>query len=272
MAVMAVEECLAPRSPIDWSRLPVLLCTAETERPGRVLGIDDKLSNSIANEVGVRFGPDSALICQGRTSIAVALMRSRDLIYRTNVDGVLVIATDSLVTRRTLTHFEQNGRLLTASNSNGFIAGEGACAFLIGRPTGKRELVCTGIGFGIETAPIDSGEPLRADGLTAAHKMALAESGRRMDDVDYRITDLTGEHYYFKEANFAHIRLLRTPKENSELWHPGECTGAAGAALAGVCLAVAHTAVQKGYAPGDTALLHFSDDGGQRASLVCFGG
>ena len=132
--------------------MPVLLCTAEPERPGRVPGIENQLSNGIAKEVGVRFGPGSALICHGRTSVAVALMRARDLIYRTSVHRVLIIAVDSLVTRRTLAHYEQEKRLLTPSNSNGFIAGEGACAFLIGKPTGQRELVCAGIGLGVESA------------------------------------------------------------------------------------------------------------------------
>jgi 3-oxoacyl-[acyl-carrier-protein] synthase-1 len=269
MAAMAIEECLASDAPGDWSRLPVLLCVAEQDRPGRVAGIEDRLLQLIADEVGVTFGHDCSLISHGRTGIAVALKRARSLIHRDRVEHVLIIATDSLVTRRTLTHYERDNRLLTPANSNGFMAGEGACAFLVGKPTGKRELICDGLGFAMEAAHIDSGEPLRGDGLTHAHKMALADSGRGMDDVDYRITDLSGEHYYFREAAFAFGRLARKPKEESELWHPAESIGASGAALAGVCLAVAQAAVERGYAPGNTALLHFSDDGGQRASVVC---
>lgn len=270
MAMMAIKDCLGSFSPVDWSRLPVLLCTAEQDRPGRVFGIDDWLLDGIANELGVMFSPESKLICHGRTSIAVALINARDLIYRQRFDHVLIIATDSLVTRRTLAHYELHDRLLTSSNSNGFIAGEGACSFLIGRPTGRRELLCTGIGFGIETAHIDSGAPLRGDGLVHAHKAALAESGHSMDDVDYRVTDLSGEHYYFREAHFAFGRLRRR-RGDTELWHPAECIGVGGAVLGGVCLAVARAAVERGYAPGHTALLHFSDDDGRRASVVCTG-
>ena len=271
MAVMAIKDCLASASPVDWSRLPVLLCAAERDRPGRVADIDDRLLNGIAIELGVTFSPESTLICHGRTSVAVGLMHARDLIYRKSVERVLIVATDSLVTRRTLTHYEQHDRLLTPSNSNGFTPGEGACAFLIGKPTGKRELVCAGIGFGVETAHIDSGAPLRGDGLVHAHKAALAESGRTMDDVDYRVTDLSGEHYYFMEAHFAFARLRRRTG-NPEFWHPAECIGAGGAALGGVCLAVARAAFERGYAPGEIALLHFSDDDGRRASVVCTGG
>ncbi|SFO42568.1 3-oxoacyl-[acyl-carrier-protein] synthase-1 [Nitrosospira briensis] len=268
MAVSAIEECLALAWPIDWSRLPVLLCSSERSRPGRVDGIDDRLLHDIAEELGVGFSPEAALFCHGRTGIAVALMHARKLIYSQGVERVLIVTTDTLVTRRTLAHYERNHRLLTPTNSNGFMPGEGACAFLVGRPTGQRQLICAGIGFDVEAAHIDSGAPLRGDGLVHAHKAALADCGRSMDDVDYRVTDLGGEHYYFKEAHLAFTRLRRQATD-TELWHPAQCTGAGGAALGGVCLAVVHAALERGYAPGATALLHFSDDDGERASIVC---
>src|SRR5882724_593189 len=65
MAAMAIEECLASDAHIDWSRLPVLLCTAEQNRPGRVAGINEQLFRLIADETGVTFGPNSSLICHG---------------------------------------------------------------------------------------------------------------------------------------------------------------------------------------------------------------
>lgn len=271
MAALAIEDCLDSAPPVDWSRLPLLLCVAEKDRPGRINGIDDRLLSGIANELGVTFALEQTLICNGRTSVAEALAHSRDLIYRKSVAHTLIVATDSLVTRRTLAHYEQHDRLLTPTNSNGFMPGDGACAFLIGKPTSQRKLVCSGIGFGIESAHINSGAPLRGDGLVNAHKAALAESGLSINDMDYRITDLNGEHYYFKEAHFAFARLRRL-KGNPELWHPAECIGASGAALGGACLAVACVAVERGYAPGESALLHFSDDDGRRASVVCTAG
>lgn len=268
MAVMAVQDCLSSHSSVDWSELPVVLCAAEQSRPGRTDGIDDRLSGDIANELGVRFSPESTLICSGRTSVAAALLQARDLIYRKGAKQVLIVATDSLVTRRTLACYEENDRLLTPSNSNGFIAGEGACALILGKPTGQCELLCAGIGVGIETAHVDSGEPLRGDGLVRAHKAALAESGMSIDDVGYRVTDLSGEQFYFKEAHLAFARLRRR-EGDPDLWHPAECIGACGAALGAACLAVTAIAVERGYAPAGTALLHFSEDDGQRASIVC---
>ena len=50
---------------------------------------------------------------------------------------------------------------------------------------------------------------MRADGLATAIKGALADAGCEMHDMDYRITDLSGEQYYFKEAALALSRTLR---------------------------------------------------------------
>jgi 3-oxoacyl-[acyl-carrier-protein] synthase-1 len=272
MAGMAIAECLAPIAREEWLRLPMLLCVAERERPGRLDGIDDRLLSHIQTALGATFGPESQIVAAGRVSMAVALAQARKLIYEHNVVHVLIAATDSLLNRATFTHYEENDRLLTQENSNGFMPGEGASAVLVGKPTGKPELRCIGLGFGVEKGHIESEEPLRADGLTLAHKAALSEAGLTMDDMDYRITDLSGEQYYFKEASLAYSRLLRLRRNNPELWHPAECTGASGAALGGICVAVARAAGEEGYAPGRAVLLHFSDDNGQRASIVALHG
>jgi 3-oxoacyl-[acyl-carrier-protein] synthase-1 len=91
------------------------------------------------------------------------------------------------------------------------------------------QLQCTGVGFGTEPAPIESEQPLRAAGLVQAIRGALKEAGCAMGDLDFRITDISGEHYYFKEASHALSRLLKTPKEEFDIWHPAQCIGETGA-------------------------------------------
>jgi 3-oxoacyl-[acyl-carrier-protein] synthase-1 len=41
-----------------------------------------------------------------------------------------------------------------------------------------------------------------------------------MHDFDYRIADISGEQYYFKEAALALARTLRRRKPEFDLWHP----------------------------------------------------
>ena len=131
-----------------------------------------------------------------------------------------------------------------------------------------RDRVCTGIGFGVESAPIGSGEPLRAEGLTQAIKACLADAGCQMHDVDFRITDLSGEHYYFKEAALALSRTLRQRKEEFDIWHPAECTGEIGAAAGITVIALAQAAAEKGYAKGPRVMAHWANDGGQRCAAL----
>jgi 3-oxoacyl-[acyl-carrier-protein] synthase-1 len=268
MAAMAISECLDGISNEDWPGIPLLLCVAEHERPGRLEGLDDRLFLGIENELGKVFAPESGLIAAGRVSVAIALSQARKLIYEGNKPRVLIAATDSLLTWPTLSVYEREDRLLTAGNSNGFIPGEAGGALLVGRPDRGAELLCAGVGFGVEKAHIESGEPLRADGLATAIRGALADAGCEFHDLDYRITDLSGEQYHFKEAALALSRILRQRKEEFDIWHPSECCGEIGAA-AGICsLAVASSASQKSYAPGSNVLIHFSSDAGPRAVAV----
>ena len=148
------------------------------------------------------------------------------------------------------------------------MAGEGAGAVLVGDPSGGAELVCTGIGFARELAHIGSEEPLKAEGLTMAIRAALTEAEMAMHDFDFRIADLSGEQYYFKECALALLRTLRQRKDEFDLWHPAECTGEAGALVGASILALADAAARKGYAKGPNILAHMSNDAGQRAALT----
>ncbi len=268
MAAMAIAECLGGIPHEEWGSIPLLLCVAEPERPGRMEGLDDQLFLDIQLELDARFAPESAIVAHGRVSVAIALAHARKLIYEDQTPHVLIAATDSLLTWSTLSVYEREERLLTASNSNGFSPGEAGGALLVGRPGGKGELLCAGIGFGVEKAHIDSGEPLRAEGLATAIKAALADAGCEMHHLDYRITDLSGEQYYFKEAALALSRTLRKRKDEFDIWHPAECIGESGAAAGLTVLAVASAACRKAYTKGPNILGHMANDTGQRAAAV----
>lgn len=269
MAALAISEALCELDRGQWRRVPMLLCVAEPERPGRLAGLDEQLPVQIQQELGTAFAPGSALLPLGRVGVAVALAKAREMLRADEIPGVLIVGVDSLLSWETLGPCERDDRLLTESNANGFMPGEGAGALWVGRAERPApRLWCSGIGLGREPAPINSGEPLRAEGLTQAIKACLADAGRQMHELDFRITDLSGEQYYFKEASLALTRTLRTGKETFDLWHPAECTGETGAASGVAVIVAAQEACRKGYAPGPRVLAHWSGDGGQRAAVV----
>jgi 3-oxoacyl-[acyl-carrier-protein] synthase-1 len=268
MVAVAVTECLDGIARSEWAQIPLLLCVAEADRPGRFSRLDEDLLPALERELGLRFSAGSGVVAHGRIGVALALQRARRLVTEDRHARVLIAAADSLLVGPSLASYEREDRLLTTQNSNGFMPGEAAGALLVGPPTGGDEFLCLGFGVGREAAHINSGEPLRGDGLQSAVKGALAEAGCKLHDLEYRVTDVSGEQYYFKEAALALNRTLRQRKEAFDLWHPAECTGEVGAAAGATCMAVARMAALKAYAPGPGVLLHFGNDSGSRAAIV----
>src|SRR5262249_17466258 len=137
-------------------------------------------------------------------------------------------------------------------------------------PSGSRvTLEILGTGLAHEPATIESVDPLRGEGLTQAIGEALQQAEVTSCDLQYRISDLNGEHYRFKEMVFAMMRFERKPRPKLfDLWHPIEYLGDIGAAIGPTVLAVALHAAQEGYAVGPSVLCSFGNDDGARAAVV----
>lgn len=270
MAALAITESIEHLPIKAREGLPLLLCVAERERPGRAEGLDDLIFSEVQAELGIKFHPKySAVIPMGRPAAFLALATARKLIHEDGLRHVLIAATDSLVSWQTLMAYGGQGRLLAETNSNGFMPGEGAGALLVGKSKQQLdELVCLGIGNGIEPTPVMSIEPFRAVGLTTAIKHALSDAGCEMHDLDFRITDISGEQYFFKEAALALTRTLRKRKDEFDLWHPAEGIGEAGATVGPMMIANALIACQKSYAKGERILLHSGSDGDLRVAAI----
>jgi 3-oxoacyl-[acyl-carrier-protein] synthase-1 len=250
----------------------LLVCVAERDRPGRLDSLDNSLFFGLQRELRATFHSESELIAEGRVGGGLALRRARQLLYRAREPHrhVIVSGVDTFLVGPTLAAYDERDRLLTERNSNGFIPGEAGAAILLRRPYKDegRALVCAGLGFAHEAATIESEEPLRAEGLTEAIRKALAEAGTTIADIDFRITDLSGEQYGFKEASLALSRLLRVRKEEFDIWHPADCIGEVGAAALPCMLGVLFYATRKHYTPGPTMLAHLGNDDGKRAAMV----
>lgn len=270
MAAAAIRECLSGNPSIKPSETPLLLCLSERDRKGRVIDDDNRFFHDLLEELQLEFHEKSLVIAGGHVGVALALRHARPLIQELKLKHVLIAATDSLLVAPTLAHYEEHERLLTSRNSNGFIPGEAGAALVVEPVSAKQEtqLICSGLGFGVEKAHIYSEEPLRADGLTAAIKEALIDANCEMGDLDFRITDLSGEQYHFKEASLALLRLLRKRKEEFDIWHPADCVGEVGSALAAVMLIVVKFACENGYSEGNRILAHIGNDDGKRSAII----
>jgi 3-oxoacyl-[acyl-carrier-protein] synthase-1 len=270
MAAAAVRECLASAGATAAEGIPLLLCLSEAGRPGRMDGLDDTFLADLQKALGLRFHARSAAMAAGRAGGALAIRTAAEILASERLPFCLVAGVDSFIPHLTLIAYAARRRLLTSRNSNGFLPGEAAGAVLLcpAASAGKPHLAVTGFGAGAEKAAIESEQPLRAEGLVAAVRAALADARTTMAAIDYRIADLNGEQYGFKEAALAATRLVRERKAEFEIWHPADCIGEVGAATVPILLAFAATAARNGYAPGPQCLCHVANDDGARAALV----
>ena len=266
----AIRECLSAVEDIPTGQIPLFLCVAEKDRPGRFDGIDDLLSDEEQEKLNLRFHQKSSIISQGLVGGVHAIRQAATLLYQERLSYCIVAGVDTFLTAGTLTAFEKNDRILTEANSDGFIPGEAGAALLLSPSSTKsdKQMIIKGIGYGKEEAFIDSGEPLRAEGLVQAFKEALSTAGLSMGDLDYRITDANGEQYNFKEGDLAVTRTLREHKGEFDIWHPADCTGEIGAATVFCVLGIAEAAARKDYSRGNNVLCHFGNDNGARAAMI----
>jgi 3-oxoacyl-[acyl-carrier-protein] synthase-1 len=271
MASGALKECLQEAAPPKSARVPIALCVSEPERPGRPEDLAAQVMAGLRAVLEFPLDKDSTTIARGRIGLAHALRWAENLVYGEDVAGCAVVAVDSLLTGPALDEFEEQDRLLTPENSDGFIPGEGAAALFLTRPqkTPAPQLVCLGLGFGREEAPVGSGKPFRGDGISAACRAALADAKCGYDDVQYRLADASGEQYGLKEAQLAIARTLRGKmKPEFPILHPADCIGETGAAIGPCLLGVALAASRKNYAPGNGAIAHLCADDGERAAIL----
>ncbi|MBZ9887519.1 MULTISPECIES: 3-oxoacyl-ACP synthase [unclassified Mesorhizobium] len=268
LAAGAICEAFESR-PEARGQTALILCLAEDNRPGRPIRDPLRLLRRIAEMVEVAPHSRSRVIAHGRPSGHVALEHTRKFLASDELPYVMIVGVDSYLSTDAISHYGGQSRLLSPDNPNGFIPGEAAAAVLCARGN-KGGFRLRGLGLAREKAFIYNREdlPLRGDGLAEAYRIALKETGIDLGLIGYRISDLIGEQYWFKQNAFAAQRVQRVRNEFQDLWSPGESLGNVGAAVVPIMLGMAHTAARKGYAAGNPVLIDASNDSGACGAAV----
>ncbi len=278
MAAAAICECLDLRPDAREARTQLILCLAEPDRPGRPVRDSAALARRIGEIVEMDPRVKTRVVEHGRPSGIVALDQARRALNDGIADFVVIAGVDSYLTTLSVAHYLAERRLLTPENADGFVPGEAAAAIICTR-AGKGPMRLASLGLAREQAFIYNGLdedgahlPMKADGMTAAYRQCFQDAGIEMRQLGYRISDLIGESYYFKQAALASIRLLRDRHDFQDLWSPAESVGNVGAAVVPMMLGMALTASVKGYDAGDPVLVEASaDDGACGAALLTAG-
>ena len=271
LAAPAIDECLQAALPEEPERIPILLGVASPDRPGRWEGLDTRLLEKIELKLDLSHHPESRTFATGQTAGIHGMIAAYDILTKRKARCCIIAGADSYLQQDTVDAYVAQQRIMTEDNSNGFFPGEAGAAVLVtlgGWDKGS-QIQVRGLGTANEPAPIASEEPFRGEGLTEAVRLALQDAGLTLEDLAWSLTDITGEHYKFKEAGFATGRLSSGSREDIfDIWHPIEYLGEIGAAMVPTLLAWALHAGQKGYAPGARALCHVGNDGCERGAWV----
>ena len=272
----AILECMKHASGIHPNQIPLLIGVPNSNRPFRPDELDDTLLYDIEKKLNVTHNRQSRVIPKGRVSTFYAIQGAKALIEN-GAPCCIVAGADSFLQQKVVVNYIEKERLMNENNSNGFIPGEAGCSVLVvpEERAPRKNLLIKGIGFGSEKGTIESNTPLSGEGLTAAYQGALNDASSTYFDVDYRITDLNGEHYKYLEAHIAEGRLVRKYDEDGnnrdkfrDIWHPIEYIGEVGAAIGPCLLGWALHAGYYNYAPGSTALIHVSNDDNLRSAII----
>jgi 3-oxoacyl-[acyl-carrier-protein] synthase-1 len=247
----------------------VILCLPEESRPGRPLRDVQMLKRRILEIAEIPQSARSLSISHGRPSGLVALDQARRILAADEAPFVLIVGVDSYLTTHAVEHYMSRRRLLTLTNPDGFIPGEAAAAILCTK-AGPGGFKLFGLGLSREKSFINNEEdiPLRGDGIVEAYKGALQQTGIEMNKLGYRISDLIGEAYFFKQTALASIRLVRGHHGFQDLWSPAESLGNVGASVVPLMIGMAWTAARKGYSGGNPVLVEASNDAGACGAAV----
>lgn len=272
LLALALRDCVSGEPRTQLQRVPLLVGLAEPDRPGGCVAAK-RLIGHVEERLAVKFHPElSRTVSQGHAAGFGCLALARDILKTTDVPGCLVCGVDSYINASALHWLDRHWRLKRENNPDGVIPGEGAAVVFVRRPGSGPARVgaeVVGIGLAREPSPILSETPLLGLGLADATRRALDEAGWGFHEVDFRLSDVTGENYGFREHSLAIGRIARVVRVDPQpLWHPLEAIGDTGAAAGVIQLAVASAAWSRAYAPGPRAACFTSSVTGERAVAI----
>jgi 3-oxoacyl-(acyl-carrier-protein) synthase len=271
MAGDAVSECLREAG-LDPDETPILL--GVRQRPGGATArspYESSLLQSLAARLGGTPHPDSALLSDGRCTIATALIAASRLLETGRVGACIVGGVDSFLTYEDIERDDRLARLKNPDNSRGFIPGEAAAVVAVTASPGPgRTPRILAVGLGRE----DPGRSANGDGyptgrgMRAALAAAASAAGLEDRDFSFRVVDLNGEAYGAQDSILGAHRFYRHPRPAIPAVLPAASVGETGAAAGALGVLVAAVAMVEGYAPGRVAMCEAASEGGLRSAVV----
>jgi len=268
--VRACHEALATVRSYDPvpERLHLSILGPEAHRRGTLPTFEDA-ARSIVSRLALPNSTSVSRVDSGNAAGIDALAAASRRLASDATAIELIVGFDSLVEMAALSYLDARDRLKGPGRSRGLIPGEAVACLVVQNTRSARALrlpiyaIVEGIGCADEPFPANQHEPCLADGLTSAIAASLGSAGWDPGEIGSVYTDLNGEVYRAHEWALASCRMSVT----AAVVHPADCIGDVGASAAPLLMAMAATALARGYAPAARALVCCASDSGRRGTV-----
>ncbi len=209
---------------------------------------------------------------KGRVGGLLAVKAAAALIATGKTQFALAGGVDSYVDLYVLATLDQESRVKSSRNLDGFVPGEGAAFVLLSaraaaeRIRAKPLAVISSVGEGMEPGHLYSQQPYLGEGLPAAMEQLLAASPPK-SPIATAWSSMNGESHWAKEWSVAYGRHRDAFAPGVKMHHPADCLGDTGATSGPLMMALAALGIAGNYVSAP-ALVYCSSDRGQRAALT----
>ncbi len=251
----------------------LLLALPQIDPAIATIGIDSSWLPELKKKVGLGSIGLSKASNDGRTGAFALMKEAVEMLVSGQLEQCIVGGLDSYLFDHRIAHFDDQWRVKTSRNVDGFIPGEAAAMFMLeteshAQSRGIKPLArIDSLGFGVEDSSLTCNRASSGQGLSHAIREALDQSRNNSSSIEEAHGHLNGESYFAYEWGLVHTRLGLELPNISEIQHPTECVGETGAAI-GALMVVNATSIIEKSKTNKAILLFTANDDNRRAALI----
>ncbi len=274
LALPAAKESLAvlDKTVLGQIRLPLFLALPP-DRPGLDSRIGTELVTRLGMELGILFSTVE-LLPYGHAAGLMGLEKAVQVLKTGQAEACMVGGVDSYWHPDTLEWLDENKRLKSDVNPDGFIPGEGAGFLLVTTMPWAQRYNLKPQGTILSTASDREPHPFVSDGVCIGEGLtrALQKALKILDGTEYKadwvICDMNGESFRGNEWAYAYLRTGKYHRDPLEIWHPADCWGDMGAASGLLLTPIALEAMNRHYSRGTNPLIFTASDTQERSAVI----
>lgn len=251
----------------------LLLALPQPDKVTKYWQLDSYFATQLCQRAGLGKFKLTDVNQEGRSAMFSLVNDAISYLQSEKLDYCIVGGVDSWLDSTRLENLDNDWRVKSQRNVDGFIPGEAAVMLMLetqnhARSRGISALsTISAIGFGYETQSFHTECDSSGEGMAKAIETVM-QSKPANHFYESVYCDLNGESYSAYEWGLMQARLGKVFEKVKKLIHPAENCGDVGVASGGLLLACASMALKKGYNQGNDALLLATSDTGTRAALT----